>query len=86
MEYVYINNTDTLVKSRPIPTETHEILWSYPTPNGFCFSINLLADENECLTDNGGCQQTCINLEGSHQCSCRELHTLADDGRACLRK
>lgn len=29
-----------------------------------------LIDTNECLNDNGGCQQVCTNTNGSFQCSC----------------
>lgn len=43
-------------------------------------------DVDECLTNNGGCQQRCINLDGSHQCACQEGYTLSENSRSCERK
>ena len=43
----------------------------------------LCADINECLRNNGGCDQTCTNTEGSFQCSCDVGHFLAADNRDC---
>ena len=47
-----------------------------------------LADINECLTDNGGCSQDCVNVEGSYRCECRitckAAYTLQGD--QCHRK
>ena len=40
-------------------------------------------DVDECAIDNGGCAQSCQNLEGSFQCSCAEGYTLNADGSAC---
>ena len=45
-----------------------------------------LTDLNECLTENGGCRQTCTNTVGSFVCSCNEGYTLASDGRNCTGK
>ena len=45
-----------------------------------------LIDLNECLTENGGCRQTCTNTVGSFVCSCNEGFTLASDGRNCTGK
>ena len=45
--------------------------------------INYCLDVNECLTDNGGCNQTCINTGGSHQCSCWSGYELASDNHTC---
>ena len=45
-------------------------------------------DVNECLVNNGGCEETCTNTLGSFQCSCdrSDLYTLAADGFTCQRK
>ena len=45
-----------------------------------------LTDLNECLTENGGCRQTCTNTVGSYVCSCNEGFTLASDRRNCTGK
>ena len=29
-----------------------------------------IADVDECLTENGGCAQTCINSVGNYRCGC----------------
>ncbi|CAG5133717.1 unnamed protein product, partial [Candidula unifasciata] len=41
-------------------------------------------DVNECLSDNGGCQQTCVNQPGSYRCGCRDGYRLAANMRSCL--
>ena len=47
-------------------------------------SYVLFADIDECAVDNGGCEDTCVNSEGSYQCRCDVTgFTLAADGLAC---
>ena len=46
-------------------------------------SLLLPSDINECMADNGGCTQTCINIPGSYQCSCMNGYQLANDSRTC---
>ena len=41
------------------------------------------SDINECLSSNGGCDQNCLNLEGSYKCSCEGGFLLAGDNRTC---
>ena len=48
--------------------------------------IWLFLDVNECDTDNGGCDHTCVNNEGSFRCECDDGHTLGDDKKSCLGK
>ena len=45
-----------------------------------------LVDNNECNTDNGGCEHTCTNTPGSYECSCNTGYTLDLDDRGCSRK
>ena len=45
----------------------------------FCTS-----DINECSTGNGGCNQVCINVIGSFQCSCNAGYELDSDQRTCI--
>lgn len=49
------------------------------------FSVNgtKCIDLNECDTNNGGCEDTCTNTDGSYQCSCRTGYRLASDKQAC---
>ena len=47
------------------------------------FSDNLLTDDNPCLINNGGCNQTCINTFGSYMCECNDGYVLARDKHSC---
>ena len=47
------------------------------------FAITLPTDIDECLNSNGGCDQNCLNLEGSYKCSCEEGFLLAGDNATC---
>ena len=42
------------------------------------------SDINECSTGNGGCNQVCINVIGSFQCSCNAGYELDSDQRTCI--
>ena len=46
-------------------------------------SPSLCADIDECLTDNGGCQQVCTNTIGSYACDCTSGYSLQQDGISC---
>ena len=46
-------------------------------------SIYCFVDIDECLTDNGGCNQTCTNTEGLFECSCGTGYILATDNLNC---
>ena len=39
---------------------------------------------NECNTNNGGCQHTCVNTDGSYECRCRSGYRLSSNGRTCI--
>ena len=44
-------------------------------------------DINECLVNNGGCNQKCDNTKGSYKCSCNiPGYELDTDGHTCIRK
>ncbi|XP_019635892.1 PREDICTED: uncharacterized protein LOC109478668 [Branchiostoma belcheri] len=45
--------------------------------------VQVFSDVDECLTENGGCDQFCTNTEGSFQCSCDSGHLLNANGLAC---
>ena len=44
------------------------------------------SDVNECDSSNGGCDQICINNDGSFECSCNPGFELASDGFSCDSK
>ncbi|XP_056643014.1 collagen and calcium-binding EGF domain-containing protein 1-like [Diorhabda sublineata] len=41
-------------------------------------------DIDECLDNNGGCQQICINEQGSYRCDCNQGFKLRNDNRTCI--
>ena len=43
----------------------------------------IAVDVDECLTNNGGCTQTCDNIAGSYQCSCWDGYELGNDTHTC---
>ena len=46
--------------------------------------LMLFKDINECSTSNGGCEDTCMNTDGSFECSCSmEGYQLSGDGLMC---
>ena len=44
------------------------------------------SDINECRSHNGGCEQGCVNIRGSHRCTCRTGYKLQKDKRSCRGK
>ena len=46
--------------------------------------VSILTDVNECKRSNGGCDHICTNTNGSHQCSCRDGYSLAEDNSHCV--
>jgi len=49
------------------------------------YSINgtQCIDNNECLVNNGGCEDRCINTQGSYQCACPEGFQLGANRHEC---
>ena len=45
---------------------------------------HIFSDTDECGTDNGGCDQTCTNDEGTFECGCWTGFRLDADGSTCL--
>lgn len=54
-----------------------------PCCSGLVETDGQCAYPNECLTNNGGCAQSCTSIAGHHTCSCNSGYTLAADGKAC---
>ena len=47
-------------------------------------TINLFTiDINECNTNNGGCDDSCINIPGSYYCQCDTGYALQSNGHTC---
>ena len=44
---------------------------------------NVVADINECSSNNGGCQQICVNEIGSFHCECTTGYMPVGDGSIC---
>ena len=44
----------------------------------------LPVDTNECLTNNGGCEQLCSNTPGSFICLCASGFRITADGLSCV--
>jgi len=52
--------------------------YALDAPDGSC------VDVDECATDNGGCDQTCLNAPGGFSCACNAGYTLEPDGVTCV--
>ena len=46
-------------------------------------TCDIATDVDECQTNNGGCDQTCINTDSSFECSCGEGFMLAANNLDC---
>ena len=44
---------------------------------------DFIPDDNECMVENGGCKDRCINFPGGFRCGCQEGYKLAADGVTC---
>ena len=45
-----------------------------------------ISDIDECATNNGECDQVCVNNEGSFECQCNDGYELENDNTACKGK
>ena len=45
--------------------------------------FSYFVDIDECSTNIHGCQQVCVNTEGSYSCECRDGYALDDNGMTC---
>ena len=53
------------------------------TDHYLCYSP-LSADKNECSVDNGGCEGTCRNTEGSFECRCPNGKRVHSNKKDCV--
>ena len=59
-----------------------------PTISDTADTINIHCSHNypdvdECLSDNGGCDHSCTDSDGSYTCSCNNGYQLNSDGHKC---
>ena len=47
------------------------------------FPHTLFLDVDECATNNGGCNHTCANKQGTFQCSCDAGYSLDANNKTC---
>ena len=47
---------------------------------------SFFADIDQCLTNNGGCEQLCVNEIPGHVCECDPGFALSTDGFSCTGK
>ena len=57
--------------------------WFSYTVINTSFVYVILPDINECTTDNGGCNHTCVNEVGSYHCDCDDGFELNEDLHGC---
>jgi fibulin 1/2 len=43
-------------------------------------------DHDECTSNNGGCDQVCVNEHATHRCECYTGYQLGTDGKSCAGK
>ena len=55
-----------------------------PLPHYHYHITITVTDTNECAKDNGGCEQDCINTQGSFRCYCQDGYELMTNNRGCL--
>ena len=79
-DHAEVNESSQVVVTRCTVVFTNKITYSRTSVNNL---KHYFADINECLSNNGGCAQVCVNTPGSYRCSCDPGFTLGMDGKLC---
>lgn len=69
-----------------VASVSNEVILEFVSDNSVSksgFMVDFHIDENECATDNGGCQHSCLNNFGSYQCICDTGYLLNEDMHTC---
>ena len=45
-----------------------------------------MTDVDECAVEENGCDQICINTDGSFECACNTGYVLDEDNISCISK
>ena len=48
--------------------------------------VFLVSDVDECLEDNGGCSDDCVDTDGSYHCTCQDGYQVGADLKTCQGK
>lgn len=51
-----------------------------------CLHVFLIVDIDECDFNNGGCDQLCLNGNGTFVCDCRDGYSLHGNHYTCIGK
>lgn len=71
----HLDNLNSFMTSNPQMVLLDDVFLCFPTPEPAL---------NSCAVNNGGCEHDCVQLTANqHQCRCRRLHRLREDGRRC---
>jgi hypothetical protein len=71
------------VKTREIVQLLTSALLIMEDVNTCVRKVESVQDVNECLADNGGCSEICVNLPGSYTCACGTGKEISEDRRSC---
>ena len=78
VEFRVLDGASMSIMNLPTPIEARYLRLNMVNfTNQPCMRLELMGcqkqscdDDNECLENNGGCQQKCLNNQGSFDCSC----------------
>ena len=63
--------------------DNHSCFGKYTNHLFYGLNNNNFADINECTTDNGDCEHSCVNIDGSYKCTCDNGYMLDNNYKNC---